>query len=157
MKSKTIIILSVSLFLASASKAEEKPKTETGKASFYGQKFHNRKTASGTIYNQHDFTCAHRHLPFGTKLLVRNPENDRQVIVRVTDRGPSKRSRIIDLSLAAARTLGIVNQGVATVEISRHIEREKKVYDIPRLSINGQQLLIISRNQSLSENFPVNF
>lgn len=84
-----------------------------GVASWYGGKFHGRRTASGTIYNKNELTCAHRTLPFGTNVQVTNPENGAQCNVKVTDRGPFHGKRIIDLSKAAARKLGIT--GVARV------------------------------------------
>lgn len=93
---------------------------QKGKASFYAQKFHGRKTASGERLHQDSLTCAHRTYPFGTKLKVYNPANGRSVIVRVTDRGPFVRGRIIDLSWRAAKELGIVAQGVATVFVQKY-------------------------------------
>ena len=93
---------------------------QKGKASFYAKKFHGRKTASGERLHQDSLTCAHRTYPFGTKLKVYNPANGRSVIVRVTDRGPFVRGRIIDLSWRAAKELGIVAQGVATVFVQKY-------------------------------------
>ena len=93
---------------------------QKGKASFYAHKFHGRKTASGERLHQDSLTCAHRTYPFGTKLKVYNPANGRSVVVRVTDRGPFVRGRIIDLSWRAAKELGIVSQGVATVFVQKH-------------------------------------
>ena len=93
---------------------------QKGKASFYAKKFHGRKTASGERLHPDSLTCAHRTYPFGTKLKVYNPANGRSVVVRVTDRGPFVRGRIIDLSWRAAKELGIIAQGVATVFVQRH-------------------------------------
>ena len=90
----------------------------TGNASYYADKFHGRRTASGEIYNKDSMTCAHLKYPFGTILKVRNPRNDRTVYVRVTDRGPYVKSRVIDLSRAAARELGIIQAGFSMVEIT---------------------------------------
>lgn len=98
---------------------------ETGEASWYGGKFHGRRTASGEIYNMHDHTAAHKTLPMGTVLLVRNLDNGRTTVVRVNDRGPFVRDRIIDLSYRAARDLGMVRNGTARVEIIAMAEREK--------------------------------
>ncbi|MBR6494835.1 MAG: septal ring lytic transglycosylase RlpA family protein, partial [Prevotella sp.] len=81
---------------------------QKGKASFYAHKFGGRKTASGERLHHDSLTCAHRTLPFGTKLRVKNPANGREVIVRVNDRGPFVRGRIVDLSRAAAQKLGII-------------------------------------------------
>ena len=95
---------------------------QKGKASFYAQKFHGRKTASGERLHRDSMTCAHRTYPFGTKLKVYNPANGRSVVVRVTDRGPYARGRIIDLSWRAAKELGIISQGVATVFVEKYNE-----------------------------------
>ena len=92
---------------------------QRGKASFYAKSFHGRKTASGERLHPDSMTCAHRSYPFGTMLKVYNPANGRSVIVRVTDRGPFIRGRIIDLSWSAAKQLGIIGQGVATVFVSK--------------------------------------
>lgn len=90
---------------------------QKGIASWYGPGFHGRKTASGERFNTHELTAAHLTLPFGTKLLVRNERNGKEVVVRVNDRGPYAKSRIIDLSQAAARALGI--DGLGRVVILR--------------------------------------
>ncbi len=92
---------------------------QQGKASFYAQKFFGRKTASGERLHKDSLTCAHRTYPFGTMLKVYNPANGRSVIVRVTDRGPYVRGRIIDLSWRAAKELGIISQGVAMVTVQK--------------------------------------
>ena len=92
--------------------------SEKGEASWYGQKYHGRQTASGEFFDMYRMTAAHKHLPLPSYVLVRNLENNRQVIVRVNDRGPFIKGRIIDLSRAAANELGFVNQGVAKVEIA---------------------------------------
>ena len=89
------------------------------KASYYHSKFEGRKTSSGSIYRADSLTCAHKTLPFGTRLKVVNPRNNNFVIVKVTDRGPFIRGREIDLSYAAAERLGIVHQGVANVEYTK--------------------------------------
>jgi rare lipoprotein A len=91
--------------------------TESGLASWYGQQFHGRRTASGEIYDMHAMTAAHRTLPLPSFARISNPANGRSVIVRVNDRGPFTKGRIIDLSYAAAQKLGVV--GVATVKLVR--------------------------------------
>lgn len=88
-----------------------------GRASYYHNSLHGRKMANGQRYNRDSLTCAHRSLPFGTVLRVTNPSNGRQVFVKVTDRGPYARGRVIDLSYAAARQLGTLARGVAMVQI----------------------------------------
>lgn len=88
-----------------------------GFASWYGPGFHGRRSASGERFNQNALTAAHRSLPFGTKVRVTNKRNGRSVVVRINDRGPHIRGRIIDLSAAAARTLGVMQSGVAPVRV----------------------------------------
>lgn len=89
-----------------------------GPASWYGPGFHGRKTASGERYNQNALTAAHRTLPFGTNVSVTNLENGKSVIVRINDRGPYVRGRIIDLSKAAAIKIGLTGRGVADVKVA---------------------------------------
>jgi len=88
-----------------------------GQASYYGAEFHGKKTASGEVFNQWDYTCAHRDLPFGTRVKVTNIKNKKSVIVRVNDRGPWVRGRLIDLSYAAAKKIGMIATGVTKVKI----------------------------------------
>jgi rare lipoprotein A len=90
---------------------------ERGIASWYGPRFHGRLTANGERYNMNDLTAAHPSLPFGTKIGVRNTRTGREVVVRINDRGPFSKNRIIDLSYAAAREVGVVAQGTASVEL----------------------------------------
>lgn len=86
-----------------------------GEASYYGPGFHGKKTASGEIFNQNDYTCAHKSLPFGTKLKVVRDDTGASVIVRVNDRGPYVDGRIIDLSVVAGKELGLDKVGHAKV------------------------------------------
>lgn len=88
-----------------------------GKASYYGEKFHGRKTASGETFNKWAYTCAHKKLSFNTKVKVTNLKNQKTVVVRVNDRGPFVKGRIIDLSFAAAKKIGMVKDGVVKVKI----------------------------------------
>ena len=90
----------------------------TGIASYYGRKFHGRRTANGERFDMHGYTAAHKTLPFGTKLLVTNPRTGKSVTVRVNDRGPFTPGRTIDLSRAAAEDLGIVRAGHGRVELA---------------------------------------
>lgn len=90
---------------------------ERGIASWYGPKFNGRRTASGERYDMNDKTAAHPSLPFGTRLGVRNTRTGREVTVRINDRGPFSKSRIIDLSYAAAKEIGVVGPGTASVEL----------------------------------------
>jgi len=90
---------------------------EIGYASFYAGRHHGKPTASGEAFDKNALTAAHRSLPFGTRLEVTNLENDRSVVVRVNDRGPFVRGRIVDLSLAAAKAVGMTKDGVTRVRL----------------------------------------
>jgi rare lipoprotein A len=109
-----IIIVSISFTKLYSQSAQK------GMASYYAHKFHKRKAASGEIYHKDSMVCAHRTLPFNTLLEVWNPKNDKFVVVRVIDRGPFIKNRIIDLSYAAAKELDIIPEGVAYIEIYPH-------------------------------------
>ena len=91
--------------------------TETGIASWYGHPYHGRRSASGEIYDMEQFTAAHRTLPFGTWVEVTDLQNQKTVEVRINDRGPFVDGRIIDLSLAAARSIDMVGPGIARVQL----------------------------------------
>jgi len=91
---------------------------ENGVASWYGKKFHGRKTSNGETYDMYAMTAAHKTLPLGVFVKVQNRDNGREVVVRVNDRGPFVDGRIIDLSYAAANKLGVVGPGTARVTIS---------------------------------------
>lgn len=95
--------------------------TQQGNASYYADRFHGRKMANGQLYHRDSMTCAHLRYPLGTKLLVRNLVNGREVVVTVTDRGPYTRKFVIDLSRAAARQLDIIHHGFQQVEIFPYI------------------------------------
>lgn len=92
--------------------------TQTGIASWYGEPFHGRRTASGAVYDMEKMTAAHRALPFGTRIRVENVDNGRSTEVEVNDRGPFARGRILDVSHAAARALGMIGPGTARVRIT---------------------------------------
>ena len=91
-------------------------KISTGVVSWYGDKFHGRKTASGERYDKHELTAAHKSLPFGTKVKVTNIRNGKSVVVEINDRGPYAKSRVLDLSQAAFSEIGHTNTGVMKVE-----------------------------------------
>jgi len=99
---------------ASGEKAEIGLKIK-GEASYYGPGFHGKQTASGEIFDQEDYTCAHKSLPFGTKLKVVRVDNGSSVVVRVNDRGPYVDGRILDLSVAAGKKIGLDKVGHAEV------------------------------------------
>jgi rare lipoprotein A len=109
---------------AAQAKKHEKGKDQVGTASYLGKKFDHRPTASGELYDPERLTAAHRTLPFGTRVRVTNLENGRSVVVRINDRGPFNKSRVIDLSLKAAKRLDFVEQGVTRVRLE--VEDEKK-------------------------------
>ena len=104
---------------AGTGKASSAPSSATtvlrGRASWYGSYFQGRRTTSGERFNRFAYTCAHKTLPFGTRLRVTNVKNGKSVVVRVSDRGPYRHQRILDLSEVAAKPLGIVECGAATV------------------------------------------
>ena len=91
----------------------------SGKASYYGNRHHNKLTASGERFDQHSLTAAHRTLPFGTKVRVINTGNGKSVVVRINDRGPFVRGRIIDLSKAAFESIASTRTGVIRVRLER--------------------------------------
>ncbi len=135
-------------------------KIQFGVASWYNNSFHGSKTSSGERYNKNDFTAAHRALPYGTIVKVINIKNGRSVYVRINDRGPHKANRKIDMSYAAAKKIGMINDGIARVRLEviddefayklyeqqgklRQIENAK-IYDIDNIKMhyNSQETLI---------------
>ena len=112
---KLIYVTTLTLIISFTALAQ----SQSGKASFYSKSFSGRKTASGERLHHDSLTCAHRTYPFGTMLLVTNPANGNHVIVKVTDRGPYVKGRIIDLSVRAAQELGIIAQGIAPVIVEK--------------------------------------
>ncbi|MBI2335899.1 MAG: septal ring lytic transglycosylase RlpA family protein [Deltaproteobacteria bacterium] len=97
--------------------AMELEPTQVGLASWYGPGFHGKRTASGKRFNKHDLTCAHPTLPFGTRLKVTHQNNGKTVMVVVNDRGPFVKRRIVDLSYAAAKQIGMLRSGTAPVSL----------------------------------------
>jgi rare lipoprotein A len=97
--------------------ARSSPATETGVASYYGAQYHGRPTASGEIFDMNQLTAAHPSYAFGTRVKVTHSGNNRSVIVRINDRGPFTKGRVIDLSQAAAEELQMVKSGVAQVKL----------------------------------------
>lgn len=120
-------------------------KQAKGKASYYSDKLHGRKMSNGEKYHRDSMTCAHLHYPLGTLLKVRNPLNDKEVFVRVTDRGPYSKRYIIDLSRAAARELDFIRNGFCQVEITpvhpnRIPFRPDDTNEIPELHLEYQDI-----------------
>lgn len=98
------------------------PVIQIGNASYYGvKKFHMRRTASGELMHRDSLTAAHRTFPFGTRVKVTNLKNNKWVVVRINDRGPRSKSRVIDLSVAAARQLDMIQAGVVKVKVEKII------------------------------------
>jgi len=111
MKNMLLMFVLTTLFACS-------PKvSQTGKASFYGDKFNGRKTASGVTFRNSKKIAAHKTLPFGTKVKVINLANGKSTKVVIQDRGPHVAGRIIDLSKKSARKIGMINQGIGNVKI----------------------------------------
>lgn len=119
------LVLAVAVLLVTAAGCASSPASRSatpsavqrGVASFYHDRFQGRTTASGESYDQNALTAAHRSLPFGTEVLVRNLENGRAVQLRINDRGPFVEGRIIDVSRRAATQLGFVEEGLAQVSV----------------------------------------
>ena len=115
-----VLILSTALLISSCAsfQSQEHKAFQTEKASWYGSKFHGRRTASGEKFDVNELTAAHRTLPFGRKVLVKSLTTGRVVVVRINDRGPFHSERIIDLSQAAAIKLDIIQKGEDQVALS---------------------------------------
>jgi rare lipoprotein A len=110
-------VLAVSLATIASAQVNTVP-NESGKLAWYGGKFAGHKTASGERYAPEALTMAHKTLPFGTRVKVTNPKNNKSVTVRVNDRGPTQADRVGDVSLAAARKLGMLKSGVIDAELT---------------------------------------
>lgn len=117
----TIAAAAVAMCLSSCASSApgfgEKGYTEQGKASYYARKFQGRKMANGDPYRRGKLTAAHKTLPFGTKVKVTNLKTNETVKVKITDRGPFVKGRIVDLSEAAAKRVGMMKSGVAPVQV----------------------------------------
>lgn len=119
----TSLLFVISLLLSSSKmKYADEVFSETGIASYYNDKHEGKKTASGEIYYNTKLTAAHRTLPFGTEVKVTNISNGHSVMVKINDRGPYSKGRLIDLSKAAASEIGLIKKGIGKVKI----EYEKK-------------------------------
>ena len=111
-----VLMISI-LFGVNQSLQAQTGEKQTGKASYYADRYHGRTTASGEKLNNNALTAAHPTLPFGTKVRVTNLSNGKTVEVTINDRGPYSRRRMIDISKAAAKEIGLIRQGVAMVEM----------------------------------------
>lgn len=115
-----LCLWTVSMLVGCASTATPVPESATGEvgiASYYADRFHGRQTASGERYDRNAYTAAHRRLPFGTLVQVTRIDNGKTVEVRINDRGPFVKGRVIDLSYAAAKKLGMLRKGVIKVRV----------------------------------------
>lgn len=124
-RKKNLLLLLLLLNLTTPTYAKNK-KIQIGKGSWYGKEFHGKLTASGERYNMYDFTAAHRTFPFNSMVKVTNLKNGFSVIVRINDRGPYRKGRIIDLSYLAAKKLGYVKKGVAKLKIKLLYKQKRK-------------------------------
>jgi rare lipoprotein A len=113
---------------------------ETGRASWYGRFFHGRRTANGERYDMHALTAAHRTLPLGSYVRVTDSATSRSVVVRINDRGPFARGRVIDLSLAAATALGMQHAGTARVQIEGLTQQEARAERAEMLASNSNDV-----------------
>lgn len=128
-----IKLLAILILLAGFASAGAQ--TRRGKASFYSKRATGARSASGERIHHDSLTCAHRTYPFGTRLKVTNMRNGKSIIVRVTDRGPHRKGRVIDLSYGAARELGMLSQGIAMVEIERVDKTRVPYRDDPEMGM----------------------
>jgi rare lipoprotein A len=117
MNIKSIILVLILSFFFPLSSDSLENFPQYGKASWYGGRFHGRKTASGERFNKHGYTGAHRKLPFGTIIRVTNLRNGKEVYIKVNDRGPFVKGRMLDISRAAAEAIGSINRGVMRVKV----------------------------------------
>jgi rare lipoprotein A len=117
---RVFAFIALTVFFSScAHQSLQEGSEQRGYASWYGPGLQGRKTASGERFNMHEYTAAHRSLPFGSRVRVSCPATGRKVTVRINDRGPVDRSRIIDLSYQAAKALGIIQLGLSEVRLER--------------------------------------
>ena len=118
---------------------------QRGKASYYSKRTTGARTSSGQKMHHDSLVCAHRTHPFGTRLLVKNLANNKEVIVKVIDRGPFHKGRIIDLSWAAAKALGMISSGIVTVEVKVYHEENHTPYrlepePIPEIDFEREEI-----------------
>jgi rare lipoprotein A len=130
----------IALVMVLTAMASGPVRAESGLASFYG----GGRTASGEVTGPAGLTAAHRTLPFGTKVVVTNLRSGKSVVVRITDRGPYRHRRIIDVSRAAARELGMINSGTAMVSIVPQQSADRPIC-IGEAWLKGLQLLSLPR------------
>ena len=135
MNFKPLLLTLFALFSFAASLVAQ---TTQGYATYYGSKWHGRRSADGSVFSNDSLTCAHKTLPFGTILHVRNPKNGKEVLVKVTDRGPFRANTLIDLSQAAAKEIDMMRAGVAMVEVtnlSTGVDYPRAADNVPELQL----------------------
>ncbi len=137
---KQLIIFIVAILTLTLAPTPAEAQALTGDATYYGNRWHGRRTSSGELYNKDSLTCAHRTLPFGTVLRVRNTRNNKEVLVRVTDRGPFRRGAIVDLSMAAAKEIDMVRAGVVPV-VAEVVSRGAGNYKKEQITYPSLQLI----------------
>ena len=121
-----LLLLSLLLLLSTNLYAKNSKKIEIGIASWYGKPFHGRITANGEKYNMYEYTAAHPTLPFNTIVEVTNLQNNRKIKVRINDRGPYSKRRIIDLSYLAAKKLGYLHKGTTKVKVKVLYQQKRR-------------------------------
>ena len=127
---------------------------QTGVASWYGPNFHGKRTASGEIFNTYDLTAAHKTLPFNSIIKVISLENNSEIIVRINDRGPFAKGRILDLSKAAAAKLGLIKCGTMKVKITLLEKGDNKYYRYSKYAGKSYTIQLASfSKKELAENF----
>ncbi len=134
---KSIKVLFIFILMSSAVFSYSHEKVFYGVASYYGKKFHGRKTASGEIFNMYKFSAAHKTLPLGSVVKVTNLSNNKSIVVKINDRGPYVGARVLDLSYAAAKSLGYIRKGLTRI-------KAKVIYLAPDRK-SGKQASIPSR------------
>jgi rare lipoprotein A len=151
-----ILIAGPCLLLAGTTGAQDDPVVyrEEGKASYYGDKFDGKPTASGERFDQGKLTAAHPELPLGSEVTVKNPETGKEVDVEVNDRGPYAKGRDIDLSKAAAKELGITQDGVAPVEIEATKSQVEQAIESPKEEPKVEKALKDARKEAAAEGTP---
>lgn len=136
------------LFFISVSIFSQVGLIQNGKASFYHDRFHGAKTASGEKYDMNSYTAAHRELPFQTKIKVTNLKNNKSVIARVNDRGPFSHSRVVDLSKIAAKEIGMIEDGVVNVRVEVVEDKEEETKDTKPETNNSKTTSLVKPNKS---------
>ncbi len=126
--------------------SEDFSKAETGVASWYGPTFHGKRTANGEIYDQNELTAAHRTLQMPSLVRVTNLENGRSIVVRVNDRGPFKKGRVIDVSKRAAELLGFIGQGTARVRLEVLEKESRKIATAAQRGMDTSRITLAELN-----------